>query len=463
MKILLINPSQFGVYGKMSSPDYPPLGLAYIGAALEKSGHVVKIIDIDADGITEEELIRIITHDGYSAVGLTATTPTFHRCEDVAKIVKAHSRIPTIFGGIHPTTAPEKCIVSPYVDIVVIGEGEITIIELIDALENEKDLSNVKGILFKRGDETIRTPTREYAEIDNIAFPARHLFTHKRYNYPDALRAPVMPVITSRGCPHSCTYCCTKLIFSRKMRYRSPENVVAEVEQLINDYGVKEVHFWDDVFTCNKKRVQAIRDIFIERKINVKIAFPNGLRADQVDEDILGWLKDMGAYSVTFGVESGNEMILKIIKKGTSIDIIKNAYRMAKKNGLETWGFFMLGLPGEDASTFRDTINLAKTINPDVAKFHILKPFPGTEAFFQLKEKNLITNFDYENYGVYTRPVHRLETISEDELMEWAKSAYREFYLRPSKIISHGFRMMKSKERFKTNFKTATYALKAMF
>jgi radical SAM superfamily enzyme YgiQ (UPF0313 family) len=460
MNILLVNPSQKGVYGKMNSPDYPPMGLAYIGAVLEKAGYSVKIIDMDADNLSDEDFINISKN--YNVVGITATTPTFESAEKLFQLVKVNTQAITILGGIHATIAPQECIKSNFIDFVVKGEGEETILELVNALKNKKSFNKIKGIFFKKAGKIINNPPRDLIkDLDTIPFPARHLFDHQKYTYPDSLRSPVMPIMTSRGCPHGCTYCCTKLIFTRKVRFRSAKNVVDEIEFLIKNYGVKEIHFWDDNFTLNKPRVFEIRDELKRRKINLKFAFPNGLRVDQVDEDILRCLKDMGVYSMAFGVESGNQIILDNVKKGTKIEQIEKAYTLAKNLGFETWGFFMLGLPGETPETIRNTINFAKKINPDIAKFHILKPFPGTEVFNELKSQGLITNFNYSNYGIHTRPVHRLPQLSEDDLLNWSKIAYREFYLNPSKIFRQVLRL-RSFERIKMNVKTATLLLKSM-
>jgi len=460
MKILLVNPSQSGVYGKMNPPDYPPMGLAYIGAVLEKAGHGVRIIDISADKISNNYFAGIL--GDYDLVGLTATTPTFRSAELLCRLVKENSSAITILGGIHATIAPEECAKSGFIDYVVRGEGEETIAELVTALEKNKEVKKIKGLSFKNKGKVIHTPNRELIKnLDEIPFPARHLFNHQKYTYPDSLLNPVMPIMTSRGCPHGCTYCCTKLIFSRRVRFRSAKNVVDEIECLIKRYGVKEIHFWDDNFTLNKQRVFEIRDELKKRKIKLNFAFPNGLRVDQVDEEILRCLKEMGVYSMAFGVESGNQIILDNVKKGTNIAQIEKAYSLAKKLGFETWGFFMLGLPGETEETIKKTISFAKKINPDVAKFHILKPFPGTEVFNELKEKGLITNFNYSDYGIHTHPVHRLPNLSEDDLLNWSKKAYRQFYLRPSKMLNQLLRL-KSFERIRLNIKTAISLLSSM-
>ncbi|MBR9706189.1 radical SAM protein [Candidatus Pacearchaeota archaeon] len=461
MKVLLVNPSQTKVYGKMKSPDYPPLGLAYIGAVLEDAGHQVRIIDIDADGITQDNFIEIVK-ERYELVGFTATTPTFENAEKLCALVKKNTEAVTVLGGIHATIVGDEVAKSDSIDFVVRSEGEATILELIEVICGKKKAAEVKGISFMDSGTVNHTPDRDLIKnLDDIPFPARHLFNHQKYVYPDSLLTPVMPIITSRGCPNSCTYCCVKLIYHRRFRYRSAENIVDEIEKLIDDYGVKEIHFWDDNFTLLKKRVFGVRDELKRRNIKLKFAFPNGLRVDRVDEEILRCLKDMGVYSIAFGVESGNQNILNNAKKGITLSQIEKAYSLAKKIGFETWGFFIIGLPGETKETIRDTIKLAKKINPDIAKFHILKPFPGTKVFDELNEKGLITEYDYSHYGIHTRPVHRLPDLDEDELMKWAKQAYREFYLRPSKIFGLLLRT-KSWDRFKLNVKTGFFVLKSM-
>ena len=218
MKVLLINPPDEEVYGKMSPPDYPPLGLAYIGAVLEKQGHAPKIIDISADKISANELKKII--QDYEVIGLTATSPTFKSAEKICKLIKENSNAITILGGVHATIIPESCMKFDSIDFIVKGEGEETIIELLKAIKNKKSFAKIKGISYKQNQKVIHNPPRELIKnLDDIPFPARHLFNQQRYTYPDSLSNPVMPIMTSRGCPHGCTYCCTKLIFTQRVRF----------------------------------------------------------------------------------------------------------------------------------------------------------------------------------------------------------------------------------------------------
>ena len=196
----------------------------------------------------------------------------------------------------------------------------------------------------------------------------------------------------------------------------------------------------------------------LKRNIKTTFVFANGLRADKIDEEILRALKQIGVLSVGFGVESGNQNILNIIKKDIELDTVRKAYKLSKKLGFETWGFFIIGLPEETKETVRDTIEFAKELDPDFAKFLILKPFPGSEVFNQLNNKNLIFDYNYSHYGVYTAPVHNLENLTAEDMVKMQKKAFKEFYLRPKKILQHLLRM-RSVTQLKLNFKSAIFVL----
>jgi radical SAM superfamily enzyme YgiQ (UPF0313 family) len=459
LKIFLINPSHGEVYGKLTPPDHPHLGLAYIAAVLEAERHAVRIIDIDAEALTHENLGKIIGSEKPDMVGITATTPVFYSALKMAEIVRKNSSAYTVIGGIHATLMPVECAESSFIDFVVVGEGEKTIIELVNSILNKSDFANIKGLTYKKGKEIIQNEAREpIQDLDAIPFPARHLFKNQKYTYPDALRYPASPIITSRGCPGNCTFCTAKFLHGKRFRCRSAENVLDEIESLIKDYGVREIHIWDDNFITNRNRVFAFRDGIIKRNINVLFSFPNGIRADFINRDILKALRDFGTYSVAIGVESGNQNILDMIQKGIKLEQIENAFKLAKEMKLETWGFFLLGLPGEDKNTMKDTIDFAIKLDPDIAKFHVLKPFPKSVVYEQLKAQGLIVDENYIHYGIHTKPVHRLPDVSQEELLEWQQKAYRRFYMRPSKILKEIMRL-KSWNRMKLNFVTGMSVL----
>jgi len=346
------------------------------------------------------------------------------------------------------------------VDVVVKGEGEITFREIAESLAHKGDLSAIKGLAYKKNGALAETPARPLINnLDELPFPARHLFKKKVYTYPDALYRDAAPMITSRGCPGMCTYCNVHQIFGNTFRARSARNIADEIEFLVEKMRVKEIHIWDDNFTTVKKRVFEIRDEIRKRNLKVKFAFPNGIRADFLSEDVMKALKDMGTYSIAVGVESGSQEVLNKARKGVKLRRVEEVFALAKKMKLETWAFFMIGLSGEDSRSVKQTIDFAGRLDPDVAKFHILKPYPGTEVYDYLRSKSFILTEDYDQFGIHTPPVHRLERFFPHEMLEWQKKAYKQFYLRPSRVVKQMLRI-RTFNRFIVNLEAGVSLLK---
>ncbi len=466
--ILLISPPRtFGgkdlTYENMEPPEYPPLNLAYLASNLEKHDYEVEIIDSDVESDFRKKITNLIKKSPL-LIGLTCTTPLFGNARLLAKFIKEQAdNIPIVLGGIHATLMPYLTAQEKMFDFLVVGEGELTLVELADMLKKkETEFSKIDGLVFRKNDQIIiNQPRQQINNLDDLPFPRRDLFKNHAYKYPDVLYTPAMPIITSRGCPGVCTYCASRDIFPR-VKFRSAQNVVEEIEDLIKNYGAKEIHIWDDCFTLLKKRVFAIRDLLKEKNIKTNFAFPNGLRADYVNFEILKALKNMGTYSVSFGVESGSQKILDTVKKKLTLEQIRTAFRDAKKLNLETWGFFMIGLPCETEEDINRTVEFAKEIDADIVKFNILIPFPGTEAYNQLLKDNLIIEKDFSKYGYHSRPVHRLPTLTADDLIRLHSRAYRAFYLRPRKLLQQVFRL-KSWTRISTNLKTGLMVFRIMF
>ncbi|MCX5657826.1 MAG: radical SAM protein [Candidatus Omnitrophica bacterium] len=449
MKILLIKPPQGKVYGIKMLPAYPSLGILYIAAALEKQNHKVKLLDMDVD--VEDQLDRLINNFGPHLIGITAGTTTINKVFSLVHEIKRIKNIPIVLGGIHPTAVPEDCILHREVDFLVIGEGECTIVKLAKTLEEERgDFSSVNGLWYKKNNRIYNNlPRLLEKELDNISFPSWHLVKHwYRFRPPDAKRLPAAPLMTSRGCPKQCTFCCSHLIFGRGYRIRSIDNILEEIDILVRDYGVKEIHFVDDAFNLIKERVLVLCQKIKERDLNINFEFSNGLLAENIDEDILSALKSIGVINVGFGVETADDIIRRSVKKGLDLETAERSFKLAKKMGFETWGFFIFGVPGETTDSIKATIEFARRVNPTFTKFMILKPYPGTEMHKYLSEKKLINDFNFDNYGVYTPPVHHLDSITSKELLYWQKRAFKEFYLRPHKIISYILRI-NSLARFK--------------
>lgn len=464
MKIFLIIPSQKHIYGSLQPPVQIHLGLAYIAAILQKNGYDVRIVDVDAEGLTPDKLTQRVLENRVDIVGISVATPTLNSALSVAKAIKKSSPSTiTVFGGMHPSIMPIETIAHPEVDFVIKGEGELTFLGFLSAIKNKYDFSSVDGLVYKKENKAIENKPRQLIEnLDLLPFPSRELFNNIAYTYPDSLYAKTAPVITSRGCPGRCTYCNAHSIFGRKFRARSAKNVVDEIETLIKKFGIKEIHIWDDNFVTDKQRVYRIKDEIKSRRIKVKFAFPNGIRADFLDAELIGALKEMGTYSIAIGVESANQEILNLAKKGTKIGKIIEVFELVKKARIETWAFFMFGLPGEDMASARVTIDFAKKLDPDIAKFHILKPYPGTEAYQFMLSNNFLNSLDYDNYGIHTPPVHHLDGLSSEDLVKLQKIAYNEFYFRPIKLLKQILRI-KSFNRLKLNLKTAIGISKIIF
>ena len=440
MRILLISPSQENVYGKKMMPNYPPLGLLYIGTVAKNAGHDVRLVDIDTEQIKDTTFDSIFREFNPEVVGLTCTTPIFKNAlEWASRCKKLKRKITVVMGGVHATSDSREVIKEKSIDIVVVGEGESTARELFDVLSSKnKSLRKVKGILYKQNSKVVITEPRELiVNLDTIPFPDRSLLIHPERFYPiDAINLPAVGMMTSRGCPGGCTFCCARNVFTRRFRFRSTENLIEEIEMLVNK-GVKEIHFLDDAFSIDKRRALDFCREVRKRKIKVSFQFINGLRADFVDREILLALRLMGVKTIGFGVETGNEDVLRRIKKGITLKTTRKAYRLSKKLGFETWAFLIFGLPGETEESARQTVEFTKELDPDFAKFLILKPYPGSEVYQELRANNLLLSTDYNQYGIYTSPVHNLPSFSSERMLYWQKRAFWEFYLRPAKIFSH--------------------------
>ncbi len=466
-KVALINPPQSTKYSQ------PPMGLSLIAAVLEKEGYQVAVVDASALKLKPEDIVPYVIDA--DIVGLTAMTPTVNTAISIARYLKkAHPDLTIILGGAHATLLPNETLVgAPEIDVVVRGEGEQTIIDLLRALENKQPLDDVPGISYRKDGEVVSNPTRSTnIDLDSLPFLAYHLLPWRRYKpHPPHGRAlPFGAIITSRGCPYHCSYC-SKPIFGSKFRAQSPERVVDEVAYYKDKFAIKELAFYDDVFTLSKKRAYAIAEEIIQR--GLKICWTCETRVNLVDKDLLGHMKQAGCYAIAYGIESGSQEILDTLNKGITMEQVEEAIRITREVGLQTIGYFMIGSPGESPETIGKTIEFAKKLKLDFAQFAVTTPFPGTELYnLYLKNKGSVIpweNFVYEGTGNEITPVFESAELSRADLQYWLRRAHKEFYLRPSYLWQRirkvnsirdltinvkGFSMLleniKSRERVKT-------------
>jgi anaerobic magnesium-protoporphyrin IX monomethyl ester cyclase len=434
--ILLINPSSrervyLNTNTKVGAPSHPLLSLATIAAPLVQKGYEGKVVDMDLPGMTLAKLQRAIRDYAPSYVGITGTTPLHNEMVNLSQLVKDNDNLITVVvGGVHASVLPEEFIHLDSVDVVVYGEGDFTLIEILSGMP----LEEVKGIYYKSDGSVIQNEPRERVQdLDTLPYPAWALFDLKRYkaSYLAVRKNPVGPLETSRGCVFGCSFC-NKSIFGRAFRVKSVRRVVDEMEYMLN-MGFKEIHIQDDGFSTNLERAKEICDEIVRRGLRFPWSLFNGVRVDRVDLELMRKLKAAGCYQIAFGFESGNQEVLNAANKGTTLDQARQAVKMAQSAGLWTFGFFMLGLPGDTEETMQETIGFAVELDLDLAKFDITIPYPGTPLYEMWKAKGYIKTEEWSQYICHDYDVQIYEHPNVDwqSLQYYYGKAYRTYYLRP--------------------------------
>jgi anaerobic magnesium-protoporphyrin IX monomethyl ester cyclase len=459
LKVTLINPPQSTGYPQ------PPLGLATIAAVLERAGYRVTVLDANALGIPPEAIAPLVT--SADVIGLTAMTPTISAAMDIARHLRqAYPGLPVILGGAHATLLPEATLATaPEIDITVRGEGEETIIELLRALEAKRPLDGIAGISYRADGRVVSTVDRtDLVDMDELPYPAYHLLPWRRYkpHPPHGLALPFAAIVTSRGCPYRCAYC-SKPVFGSKFRAQSPKRVVAEVVHLKKKFGIREIAFYDDIFTLDKERAQAIAEGLMQR--GLRIFWTCEARVNLVDRELLQTMKCAGCYAIAYGIESASPAILETLHKDITLEQVEEAVRLTREAGLLVVGYLMLGSPGETPETIRQTIEFAKKLKLDFAQFSVTTPFPATELY-RLYTQNRQDEISWESFvysGADSRmtPVFESDSLSRDDLKYWTRRAYREFYLRPAYLWQRLQRMTNLGE-FKVNLKGLVMLLRSI-
>ncbi len=416
MKVLLI------------APEYEyshriPLGIAYIGAVLNKIGVDVEAIDFCVEDNAYDILDKKL--ESVDFVGITSTTPTFpNACKIAAAIKKNFPKKPIVIGGAHPSVMPEQCLKTGFFDIIVRGEGEETMKDLVLHFNSKIELKNISGISYIEHDRIKHNKDRTLiADINEIPLPSRKLFPVEKYNdtLPDH-EEKATTLITSRGCPWSCVYC-NKSIFGKKYRFREPDNIIEEIKNIIQDYNVKHFNIMDDLFTLNKNRVIDFCNMLISENIVIKWRCVS--RTNTIDEEILRIMKKAGCVAISFGVESGDKGILKKIKKGATTNQVRNAFAKCRKVGISTYAYFMIGFPWDTKKTIETTINFARRISPTGVTFYVVTPLPGTELWTIAEERGLVLDDDFSKY-YYGSKLDELPIFERPELSKTDIIYYRE-------------------------------------
>ncbi len=452
-KVLLFIPPVFTSKGNLDVNPLPPLGLGYLGAVLENSGIEVRIVDCIMEGwhkrievggniirigLPFEKIEDIIRNYSPDIVGVnnlfTLQRENAHEIYKIAK--KVDKDIITIAGGGHPTVMPELVLSDENVDYVVIGEGEDTIIDLIGVIEGRKDVSNLDGVGYRDGDEiTIIPKTRFISDLDTIPLPARHLLNMEKYfglrdSHGVRRKDRFSPMITSRGCPVKCTFCSAYRVWGRRYRFRSPENVIAEMREIKEKYGIEELMFEDDNLTANPKRAERIFDLMIQEKLNFVWDTPNGIAVFALHERLLDKMKESGCYKMNLALESGSQYVLdSIIKKPVKLDKAKALVKYAKSIDLDVGLYLIMGLPGETKSQIMETFNLAKELEIYDPFVSIATPYPGTELHDICLEKRYLKD-DFSLDDLFIRGFSiSTEDWKGEELRGLLENGYRQLLL----------------------------------
>lgn len=400
----------------------PPLGLAYLASSIRKAGQGVGIIDALKEGLHHDQVVRQTA--GYSVSGITCMSDHHLETIRLAQALKRAGRLVWL-GGPHVTALPKQSLEETGADAVFLGEAENTLPELLGAWPEKPSLDGVLYAVDESSPDWVLPP-----DLDQLPEPAWDLVPPG--SYPIAPhgamlhRFPAAPLITSRGCPFRCTFCTAPRFHRRKIRFRTPELVLDEIERLVRDFSVREIHFEDNNMASSRSHVSAICEGLLSRGIDVTWTCPNGVRTEGLDDDLLGLMKRSGCYMLAFGIESGNPELLRGIKKDVSLENMLDAVRRASAAGIQTQGFFIFGLPGETQETMRRTIRVAVQSKLDRAQFHLLDVLPGSEMWDEFGQRRIA---GWERRG-FQEVVWLPEGLTEQDLIQAQKRAFRKFYLR---------------------------------
>ena len=409
-----------------------PLGVFYLASYVRTHGFEVDVLDAEARNLSYDEIIDRLRRGGFGILGISTTTVAFHRALELAARTKAAMpETIIVIGGPHVSSQPAHPMQFDVFDFAVRNEGEQTLVELMKAIDSDGDFEKIPGLIFCKGRNVVVNEKRPYiADIDTLPFPAYDLIPDLRHYAPPPCnykKAPVVNIITSRGCPNQCAFCDNNT-FGRKTRKRSAANIVGEIELLVTHYGAKEIAFVDDTFTINPKSIYELFDLV--RSKGMHFPWTCMARINTVDEDLLRYMKENGCWHVSFGIESGDDRILKLIRKDIKIRDVERVVEICHKMGIVSTGFFIIGHLSETVQTIDKTTALAMRLKLDDVVVTINTPIPGSYQYEHAKEFGVLDESSWSKFNCWN-PVFIPNGLTEDILLAKHKEFYRKFYLRP--------------------------------
>ncbi len=441
---------------------WPQVSLAQMAAMLAPD-YRVKVIDANAERMGWEAFRRELERWQPKYYVTQVTAPTLEN--DMYGCFLAHARgARTIAFGTHVTPMPRESM-RPYpsLDYVLVGEPDLTLRDLIDHLEGrlagrpewlermlrksdgeyrpsvredgQVELGGIKGVAWRRGEEIVVNAVRPFiADLDDLPMPLHELLPLEKYRMP-LMKGPFTFIVTSRGCPAGCTYCIKHVTYQYSTRLRSAKLIVEEIKRL-KELGITNIHMYADLFTVNREQVMELCERLIAERVGVK--WTCNSRVDYVDEEMLRRMGEAGNWLISWGIESGNEQILRHVRKGAYPEKAERALRWARAAGIKNWGYFIIGLPGETEATIRETIEFAKRLPLDIALFHVAAPYPGTPFFYEVVERGWFrAGTRWEQVDMDKETVLDYPGLRAEQLLYWQKRAFREWALRPGPMMTY--------------------------
>ncbi len=453
--ILLVNPPWVskdhniwhGIKGAM-----PPLGLLSVAAYAEREGFSVRVIDLHVEQWSVAQFREAIGAIRPRLAGVSMMTATAIAANRAARTIKeVHPDCKVVAGGVHAEAMPTECLKNEAFDFVVRGDGEQT----FAALAAGGDIRQIRGLSYRAGSRAVHNPPAAViSDLDSLPMPAYHMVPMEKY-YP-ALgayrRLPAINMLMTRGCPGQCTFCNSA---ETPLRTRSADLVVAEIAHLRERYGIREIQFYDDTFTVMKRNVMRFCTLMKERRLGV--SWSAFVRTDCFSEAMARAMKEGGCHQVLFGIESGDDEILRTIRKPIDKEKTRWAVKAAQQAGLEVRAAFMLGNPGETTASMRRTIDYALQLEPDIAIFNITTPYPGTQMFAWAREKGYLRTEDWNEYEL-SDSILRLPSVTDREIADAYALAHRAFYRRPRVVLRH-LRRVRNVRHFLDAVQAASYIL----
>jgi len=430
-----------------------PYSLAIISGFLKSHNKNITLYDAAVYRLERESILEYVIKLKPQILGLSIMSQHLHSTlEFLRDIKKLMPEVVVIVGGPH-VCADHKNLIDNHkeINIAVTGEGEHTMLELIDSIQNKSVLDNIKGITYRANGVVKTTPFREYiSDLDSLPFADWGALPMEKYSDAITVKKNYGGIMASRGCPYSCTFCGAKSALGVKARRRSPENILKEINLLYDKYNVRQILFHDSTFNLDNQWVSEICEGILS--MNKPLIWGCNLRTERLDTEVLNLMKKSGCLRVFVGVESADNEVLKKMKKGTTIERIEEGIRLLEKTGLTTDCGFILGMPGETEESIKKTIKFAKTIKKGICTFSLASPFPGSE-FYEIAEKEGLNVKDWSKHDLYTL-AYVPKGLTKEKLESYYKLAVRSFYLRFSFILNQ-ILQIRSLRNFKAFFNAA--------